>query len=768
MTNKAHISCATSILLWCALSTLKAQDWGIVRHPENGIPFPSEELPTIEIECGDALEWMLAQENWYSNLEHPATFVFTDSNGSDTLTDVGIRLRGNTSRAAPKKSFKISFDTFEEGRAWHGLQKLNLNGEHNDPSIMRARLSWECLRDAGVPVSRSQHVRLFINGTDFGVYSNTEHIDGEWLEKRLDHAHGNLWKCTYPANLTFISNNPEAYKFTPSWSDQRVYELKTNEDNDDYAALAQFISVLNNTPIDELPCALERVFDVDAYLKVAAGEILMGHWDNYIGNQNNFYLYQRSTDNRLMYLPYDMDNTLGIQWFGEWTDQNPYAWTTESNRPLYSKLMDIPAYRNRFTWYLSWWMENWFTEPWINGRGETLTALLQDAVDEDAYYPLSYGFSPADFAEAVQIPWGYHVAHSISDYTASRIFWANLQLDELADASDPIVQCWAEGPLLNDTLEITCWIPEHFSPDAWNLMAQFGESALENTVTLNHDGSTVHGQQWSTRIGLNQQPSVQWMVEVTGPSGGVQHSPCTPELVWNTPSDLPIVINEVMPVNDDFHADQTGNFGDWVELYNAGNAAFNTNGLFLTNRLLEPARWPLPSVTLNPGQHLLLWCDDEVEVGALHTNFTLSGADDEVMLMQREQDEWRIVDLVEWENAPANASWGRTTDGAPTWMWFHTNAGNPPTPNSSNGTAASSLPNSGVVAPAMRLDSNPCSQPCHVELSHPGTWKLMGQNGQLVQSGMEQHAAFSGLTPGMYVLTWAGVHHQLSQTIILN
>ena len=91
-------------------------------------------------------------------------------------------------------------------------------------------------------------MKLFINGDYFGLYSNTEHIDGEWLEKRFDHAHGNLWKCTYPANLAFVSDNLEAYKFTPSWSDQRVYELKTNQVNDDYGSLAEFIDVLNNSP----------------------------------------------------------------------------------------------------------------------------------------------------------------------------------------------------------------------------------------------------------------------------------------------------------------------------------------------------------------------------------------------------------------------------------------------------------------------------------------------------------------------------------------
>jgi spore coat protein CotH len=179
---------------------------------------------------------------------------------------------------------------------WQGLKKLNLNGEHNDPSVMRARLVWESFRDAGVPVSRSAHAQLHINGTYFGVYSTAEQLDGNWLDERFPYGHGNLWKCTYPADLVFLDTDPEAYKLTPPWSDQRIYELKTNEAQDDYSALAHFIDILNNTSDDEFPCELESVFDVEAYLKVLAGEILVGHWDNYVGNKNNFYLYERSFD----------------------------------------------------------------------------------------------------------------------------------------------------------------------------------------------------------------------------------------------------------------------------------------------------------------------------------------------------------------------------------------------------------------------------------------------------------------------------------------
>ena len=69
--------------------------------------------------------------------------LFTDAAGSSAVSDVGFRLRGNTSRTAAKKSFKVSFNSFNKKQTFYGLQKMNLNGEHNDASIARSKLFWE-------------------------------------------------------------------------------------------------------------------------------------------------------------------------------------------------------------------------------------------------------------------------------------------------------------------------------------------------------------------------------------------------------------------------------------------------------------------------------------------------------------------------------------------------------------------------------------------------------------------------------------------------
>ena len=82
-----------------------------------------------------------------------------------------------------KKSFKVDFNHFISGRDFHGVEKLNLNGEHNDVSIMRAKLSWDLYQSMGMVSSRAAHAKLYINGDYYGLYISVEHIDDSFYQR---------------------------------------------------------------------------------------------------------------------------------------------------------------------------------------------------------------------------------------------------------------------------------------------------------------------------------------------------------------------------------------------------------------------------------------------------------------------------------------------------------------------------------------------------------------------------------------------------------
>lgn len=753
------------VVLWM-ISTTSLIAQGLFRHPEAGTPFDSESLPVIAIECGEALEWMFNEPNWYSNIEHPASFSFTSINGTESIETVGVRLRGNTSRAANKKSFKIAFNAFDEAGEWQGLKKLNLNGEHNDPSVMRARLVWECFRDAGVPVSRSAHVQLYINGTYFGVYSTAEQLDGNWLDERFPYGHGNLWKCTYPADLAFLDTNPEAYKLTPPWSEQRIYELKTNEAQDDYSALARFIDILNNASDDELACKLESVFDVEAYLKVLAGEILVGHWDNYVGNKNNFYLYERSFDGRLMYLPYDADNTLGIQWFGEWTTQDPYNWTNSTNRPLYTRILAQDQYRQRFSWYLHWWMDNYQNPAWIEPRTDWLQSLLATGIETDDFYGLDYGFTSEDFEASNSESWGNHVAHAIGPFVASRNFWADAQSEEFEGVPSSTPFAWAKGPILDDTLRIMVWGHELDNALSWNATAHVllsNGSTVTEPMTLSP--SELHGSLWSANIPADGNDYAHWHAIIESPSGFVTQSPCSSEKIWNTLPQPGIVINEVMSKNNSWVADAAGDYQDWAELYNQSDGPINVSDLYLTNRWSEPNRWKLPNVTLDSGQHLLVWCDDESDEGTLHASFTLDASDDELFLMSREDNAWRLMDSISWTNSAADQSLGRATDGAPNWIWFQPLSDAPPTPNASNGTVNSIVEHSPVNEANIAWQTFELQYAVSIQkptlLPFPAKWSIFSMEGKAMAQGKGRDLNLNHLSAGLFILRFHDEHNNI-------
>lgn len=127
--------------------------------PEEGELFIDTVVPRIDISVDpDSLAWLYEWENLESDIEFSATFVFDNGNVRDTIYPVGFRLRGNTSRYSQKKSFKISFNRFTSGGKYYGVEKLNLNGEHNDPSVIRSKVCWDIFRKMDIPASRSNHV----------------------------------------------------------------------------------------------------------------------------------------------------------------------------------------------------------------------------------------------------------------------------------------------------------------------------------------------------------------------------------------------------------------------------------------------------------------------------------------------------------------------------------------------------------------------------------------------------------------------------------
>lgn len=642
-------------------------------------------VPRIDILINpDTLSWIY--ENVESNQEFHAVFVFDNGNVHDTIRDIGFRLRGNTSRYSAKKSFKISFNTFIQGRKYYGVEKMNLNGEHNDPSVSRARLYWDILRQSQIAGARANHVQVFINGNYYGLYLNCEHIDEEFVEKYFGNNDGNLYKCLYPADLTYKGQNPDLYKFMSG--DHRTYELKTNEEQDDYSDLAHFIDILNNTPVSSLACEIEKVFNVQDYLKIAAIDVLTANWDGYIFNKNNFYLYKNTATGLFEYIPYDTDNTFGIDWFGiDWAARDIYNWANGSeSRPLFTKLMQVPGYRAAYTYYLKQIISN------INGTQSFTEAVIQlkeqlaPYVINDPYYPLDYGYSISSFNSSFTEGTGAHVPIGILPFIQTRNSIALAQAENTGTSpmiryiynNNPgigqifIVRAFAEDENLNSVLLVY-----KINDGEWQqtAMADNGQSG---------DFAAGDGFYGVVLPGMNANTVIAYKVKAGDSGNHFTEKPCTP-VTFTIPygNAFNLFINEFMASNNTTITDDFNEYEDWIELYNGGNQAVWLGDKYLTDNQANPQKWALPDLSMEPGTFLLIWADDQPGQGPLHTNYKLDKDSEEIALFDNEASGFALLDFISYTNQVTDISTGRITDASPEWKPFAL-----PTPGSTNSLVA--------------------------------------------------------------------------------
>jgi hypothetical protein len=229
----------------------------------------------------------------------PVAKVFTYFEATVEIDDevigpVGVRKKGFLgSLDEQKPSLKIKISEYVEGQRFRGQKKITLNNSIQDRSLIHQCLGYQLFAAAGVPSSRCNFARVSVNGEDLGVYVNVEGIDKRYLGRRFGDNDGNL----YEGNLA---------DFRDGWIVN--FERKTNEEDADRADLdAVAAAVAGADPL----AALESVVDVDGFYSFWAIESLVGHFDGYAGNTNNYYVYFDPETGRASFLPWGIDMILG-------------------------------------------------------------------------------------------------------------------------------------------------------------------------------------------------------------------------------------------------------------------------------------------------------------------------------------------------------------------------------------------------------------------------------------------------------------------------
>ena len=222
----------------------------------------------------------------------------------ETHADVGVRKKGFLgSQSDTKPALKLRFDKYVDGQSLGGvMERMTLNNSIQDPSMVNTCLSYRVFAAAGSPAPRCNFATVSVNGKDLGLYVHVEEMKAPFLSRHFESAEGNLYEGT-------VSD------FTPTY--RGTIEKKTHEDAADWSNIDAVVTALQD-PTDAGLKALGEIVDLDRFLSFWATEVLVGHWDGYAGDRNNYHFY-REPDGPFVFIPWGTDDTFHLK-----DDPNPF------------------------------------------------------------------------------------------------------------------------------------------------------------------------------------------------------------------------------------------------------------------------------------------------------------------------------------------------------------------------------------------------------------------------------------------------------------
>ncbi|MDG1922548.1 MAG: CotH kinase family protein [Glaciecola sp.] len=325
-------------------------------------------LSAITISFSQAQWDLLLQSSANVRNEVSATMQYEHLGVTYTLDNIGVKLSGNTSFVLPINSngnliqanYTLDFDEFVDDQALQGIAALKLKRFKDDSTFVREPLSNRIMQNFGIfTVHSSTHVKVFLQIANqasvyTGIYRLNESVNRkEYIDKRFasDNDSGFLWQGNYKAFGPALFS-----RITADWDgvadrDDASFEYKGkgsqfDEAHEQLVRLATNFTQLEGTEFHDY---VARHINMELFLKSMAAEAVLGHWDGFWGNANN-YLFYIDEQEVLHYIPYDTDNTLGTSLLMDDSgEQSTINFGQSNNTPmLVTKILQIDEYRQQF------------------------------------------------------------------------------------------------------------------------------------------------------------------------------------------------------------------------------------------------------------------------------------------------------------------------------------------------------------------------------------------------------------------------------------
>lgn len=613
-----------------------------------------------------------AESNWNEILDDlyvagdkDRMFCDIEINGT-RIDSVGIRYKGfssvSTNRA--KNPFNIKLD-YLKPQFYDGIDKIKLSNVIQDPSFIREVLSYEIGRKY-MPASRANFAKVFINDQYWGLYTNVESVDENFLGDNYGTVDGSFFKCN-PDDLDLDGENSNLSN-SPGMDSTNYKPLYDKESKDGWGDLLNLIDVLNEEPDN-----IESVLNVDRTLWMHAFNYSLINFDSYVGYAQNYYLYKESGvfnpilwDLNQSFASYRLtDASEHFDGFSiaQAKTMDPLLHSSSVSiqpRPLMRNLFENDTYRRMYLAHMRTIMEENFDNGAYKTRGQALQDLIDSSVETDVNKFYGYDDFKNNLTETVsdlvEYPGIFDLMDARSDFLKTYPgFEGAPDISNINSAPSALV--------LGGDVTITATIA-----GAENVILGYrsGGNSLFEKLPMFDDGMHGDGSANDNVFGATIQNTgnqIQYYFYAENEDAG-RFSPERAAFEYYTLISKinadDIVINEFMASNDGVVLDEAGDSDDWIELYNTSNFDISTGGLYLSDKTDRLDKFALPDVVIPADGYLIVWADEDGSQGDLHANFKLSSGGETISLSYADGT---VINSTTYTDAETDLSFARKPNG---------------------------------------------------------------------------------------------------------
>ena len=595
------------------------------------------------------IELTFSQSNWDYMLDTATVgndgYIMAQSVSINGIVfdSVGVKYKGNSTYNANqvKNPFHIELDTYKN-QDYQGYTDLKLSNVAKDPSFIREVLGYSILRQY-MHAPLSNYATVKVNGTLIGLYVSSESVSKKFVANHF-----------YSNDRTFIKCNPIGGAGMGTTAKPNLVYLGT--DSAAYYAAYEMNSTVGWRELTEL-CdtiknyigSVEKVLDVDRSLWMISFDNVTVNLDSYLGGfTQNYYLYQ-DQNNRFNPIVWDLNESFGT--FNQTGTINLNSTTTkqqmthllhasDSQWPLIQQLLSIPTYKKMYVAHMRTMLNENFGNNSYLTNAQALQAIINTTVNADVNKFYSYAQYQSNLT--TDVTGGMTSAPGITNLMNGRNTYLMSQAD--FTATPPTISSITPSsvtPALNSNVDITANVT-NTNTNAVYLGYRYSVSDKFTKISMFDDGNHNDGVSGDNIYGANipvNASYVQYYIYAENNSAGMfsperaEHEFYSLFAIIPTINTGDLVINEIMASNSATAADASGEFADWIELYNNTNNFLSLNNLYLSDSYTNPLKWAFAeNATIAPNDFLVIWADNDTLESGIHSNFKLSSTGERLIL----------------------------------------------------------------------------------------------------------------------------------------